>query len=391
MRRNFSLPLKIRPPEWRARRMRPKCQSSFVVTARLPKPTAEHSGALSPYGFSFLWALCLLFGLSSCTSVRLKEYRMSSPEIPQSFDGYTITLVTDLHVWDAQAYRGAQRQQRVKEQEELRLRNIRRILEGLDSDLILLGGDYLSFPKRIREAMPLEDYFESLKGISARDGVYAVLGNHDLFWLPRNTQNPSLKALDRIEAQILYNRAVRIERGPEEQSIVLLGLADYLFGEAANFPELFSGLEEQDFVIALAHNPDSFDLFGPYNKKIDLGLAGHTHRGQITFFGFAPIVPSQRKYLKSLRREHDYPIFTSNGVGETGLRLRVMAAPQIITIHLQKSELRNQGALEGQTPATAAPAAWQNKEYRQIPATEKQGNYQIQQKRKIVSIPLYKP
>ncbi|MFC2424746.1 MAG: hypothetical protein ACFNPZ_12430, partial [Fusobacterium polymorphum] len=46
------------------------------------------------------------------------------------------------------------------------------------------------------------------------------------------------------------------------------------------------GIKEEDFVLFLTHNPEYFEEMTEDEKqKADITLAGHTHGGQVTFFG----------------------------------------------------------------------------------------------------------
>ncbi len=92
--------------------------------------------------------------------VEVKEYTFASPDVPAAFDGTSIVLLTDVH----RSFYFSQK----------RVAGIVDQVNGLEPDLIVLGGDYV---------YGSEDYFASafaeLGRLEAPLGTFAVLGNHD--------------------------------------------------------------------------------------------------------------------------------------------------------------------------------------------------------------------
>jgi predicted MPP superfamily phosphohydrolase len=71
--------------------------------------------------------------------------------------------------------------------------------------------------------------------------------------------------------------------------------------------------------------------------KIDLVLAGHTHGGQVTFFGlWAPFTSSKfgQKYRTGIVETGRTRVIISNGIGTITPPVRFFARPQIIIIDL---------------------------------------------------------
>jgi predicted MPP superfamily phosphohydrolase len=94
----------------------------------------------------------------------------------------------------------------------------------------------------------------------------------------------------------------------------------------------------QDFVILITHNPDYFPLVD--KSKVDLVFSGHTHGGQVTFFGlWAPATHSDygNKYRTGVITEDNSTLIVSNGLGTTILPVRFFARPQIIVVTLKKT------------------------------------------------------
>jgi predicted MPP superfamily phosphohydrolase len=73
---------------------------------------------------------------------------------------------------------------------------------------------------------------------------------------------------------------------------------------------------------------------------VDLVLSGHTHGGQITFFGlWAPVVGSDygQKYRTGMVDNGKTTVVVSNGVGTILPPLRFFAPPQIVVITLERT------------------------------------------------------
>ena len=95
-------------------------------------------------------------------------------------------------------------------------------------------------------------------------------------------------------------------------------------------------ITQDSYVILLTHTPDHVDDAGIANA--DLALAGHTHGGQVTFFGlYAPITASKygMRYRTGMKRSRTgIPIIISNGLGTSRYPIRLFAPTDIIIITL---------------------------------------------------------
>ena len=277
----------------------------------------------------------LLFGcLSSLREYQVQQYHFYSPNVPPAFDQYRLSLISDIHIWDPHFLKSKKAIARQVDFDLLRLQEINELLQREGSSLLLLAGDYISYRRIVRAEFDLRPYLTLLP--QPKDGIIAVLGNHDHFLLPRGNENPIIIALKEAKAQILVNQQIEIS-APQDpnQVLTILGIDDFMFGKQEEQWHLFRNLKTSDFVLALSHNPDSFDLF-ERPELVDLALAGHLHGGQVTLFGLALTVPAQRKYLKQPFQTPHFPVLVSNGLGASRLQFRVMAPPQIWTIVLHR-------------------------------------------------------
>jgi len=107
-------------------------------------------------------------------------------------------------------------------------------------------------------------------------------------------------------------------------------------------PRIYPTIEgtlPQDLVLLASHNPDFAEF--PPPDSVDLVLSGHTHGGQITFFGLFPFrVPSDygQKYWKGMVVNGKTTVIVSSGIGSIYPPLRFFARPQIVVITLEAAD-----------------------------------------------------
>jgi predicted MPP superfamily phosphohydrolase len=133
---------------------------------------------------------------------------------------------------------------------------------------------------------------------------------------------------------VLDNHAEWIVLG--EERIRIGGVGD-LWEDSQDLSATTDGVQDDDFVILLSHNPDYVEDIR--TGAIDLVLSGHTHGGQLTLFGlWAPIVPSRfgQKYRSGIVRTPFTTAIISNGIGTITPPLRLFARPEIILIRLRR-------------------------------------------------------
>ncbi len=204
------------------------------------------------------------------------------------FDGLKIVMIGDIHGGSNGVT-------------EEKIREVVRKINEQNADLVVLLGDYVSQehgPEPLNERdlrMPVETIAENLKGITAKYGVYAVLGNHDGWFGDQNVA----AALSGIGYRVLQNEAAFIERNG--QRLRIYGMKDHL---ALTRGWILTSQDARDYlkttgsgdVIVLQHSPDILPVIaGEYSISPDLRLilAAHTHGGQVWMPVLGrPIIPS---------------------------------------------------------------------------------------------------
>lgn len=197
--------------------------------------------------------------------------------LPERFDGYRIVFFSDAHVG---SFTGARR--------ALLQRDIDSI-NAQRADLIAFGGDLQNTrPQEIVPVMPL------LKQLTACDGVVSVLGNHD--YSEYTHDRPDVEAANRrlvIDLQrrmgwkLLLNSHFALHRGSD--SIVVAGEQNFRKPDSCDFSRTMNGVGEKAFVVMLQHDPRAWDDHIVPSHRVALTLSGHTHGGQIAFFGVSPV------------------------------------------------------------------------------------------------------
>jgi predicted MPP superfamily phosphohydrolase len=255
----------------------------------------------------FLAALIVGYMFIEPYWIETKEITIESNQIPDNFNGIKIVYLSDVHAGPFY--------------NKDRLDNLVSQVNNLHPDLILLGGDYVS-----GEDTYINSTFDSLNKLKAPLGVYAVLGNAD-------PQYYSWMALEN-SATITDIGNMGNWAGNSSGMIRIGGLG--AGNDRQDIDDALGNATSNDFVILLKHEPD---YFTEVNKSmVDLVLSGHTHGGQVTFFGlWAIYLPSEgTKYRSGVFKEANSTIIVSNGIGTVELPIRFFARPQIIVITLKK-------------------------------------------------------
>ena len=258
----------------------------------------------------------------SATSVyaRLIEphyYQVSETDIflrdlPERFEGFRITQITDVH------------HSRIVGLEEVQ--RVTQLAQQTRPDLIALTGDYTTSYRRY-----IEPCAEALGGLRAPEGVWAVLGNHDHYTDPELTT----RALERNHVAVLNNANTTIRRGADV--LQLAGIDDWSWA-GADWSRALNGLDQKNPTVLLSHQPIVLDL--PQAQEVSLILSGHTHGGQITLPLLGPparFATKDLKYARGLFRRGETQLYVSSGTGVIGLPVRLGVRPEIAVLRLRRA------------------------------------------------------
>ena len=276
--------------------------------------------------------------------LRLQRYALLPPRWPKDFT-LRIAAIADLHACEPWMSLD-------------RVADVVRAANGLETDLIVLLGDYAAAHRWVTRVMRPAEWAAVLKDLHAPLGVHAILGNHD-WWDDGEAQvlgsGPvaGRRALERVGIPVYENRAVRLAKG--SQPFWLAGLADQiaLRPSRSHGRRRFEGLDDLEGTraqitddapaILLAHEPD---IFPRVPDRFALTLSGHTHGGQVRLFGYSPVVPSRygNRYAYGQVVEADASgaprhLIVSGGLGCSIAPVRFGVPPEILLVELGASAL----------------------------------------------------
>lgn len=247
--------------------------------------------------------------------LEVREYKIESNILPESFHGFKIVQFSDLHYLTT-----------INKKE---VNNIVDKINELKPDIVVFTGDLIDEEKTPTEK-ELNNLIKSLNKIKVTTGLYAIKGNHDY------NNNYFEKIFSETEFNILNNNYELIYyKGTTP--ILLTGVNSILKNDC-DIDKAFS-YENKDnlFTISLLHEPDVIDdIINKY--KVNLALAGHSHNGQIRLPGIGAIlsVPEGKKYPNEEYKINDTELYVSGGLGTSIYEFRFFNRPSINLYRLTK-------------------------------------------------------
>ena len=251
-------------------------------------------------------------------TVGVTKYSVGSSKVPESFDGFKVAVISDLH----NAEFGKDNSDIVKK------------VKQQNPDIIAITGDFVDSNKTdIDLAVSLAKQLVEIAP------CYYVIGNHEV-WLFNRYEELQQKLLD-VGVIVLRNEVVEIKRNDEIIQIAGLDDPDY-YNPDIYYHEgiLDKHLKEMnltdDYCILLSHRPETFSVY--VENNIDLVLAGHAHGGQfrIPFVGgyYAPNQGKWPKYDAGKFTEEFTTMVVSRGIGNSIVPIRINNRPEIVIVEL---------------------------------------------------------
>jgi len=207
----------------------------------------------------------------------VEQVTIAIPGLPSSLQGTKLVQLSDLH-YDGWRLSNNLLAQAIAASNQA------------EPDLVILTGDYIT-----DDTKPIHQLVLHLKHLQSRLGIYAVLGNHDIYY--PHSQQEITNALTQIDIQVLWNQIAY----PLGAELPFVGLADYWSREFNPAP-IMNQLDAATPRIVLSHNPDTAKFLQKW--RVDLQLSGHTHGGQVVIPQIGPVVP----WLKKIRSQMIRPL-----------------------------------------------------------------------------------
>jgi len=242
----------------------------------------------------------------------VREVELRFANLPASLDGYRIVQLSDLHC--SSAARG------------WRTKAIVERVNALAADLVCLTGDYAD-----GKVASLAGDLAPIRGLRARDGVYAVRGNHEYYrdraawrrWFAENGP------------RLLVNECVFPHAG-----LALGGVNDEISARRhgdvpADVPKAFAAATNGEFRVLLDHRP----LNAPVNLVkygVDLQLSGHTHGG-VSWLVDRLVANRNSGFVRGEYRMDGKALYLSSGCGQwVGFPMRFWTPSEITAITLRR-------------------------------------------------------
>ena len=263
---------------------------------------------------------------------KVLKYELSFKDLPEAFDGFTITQISDIHSGS--------------------FTNKEKIEYGVDlinkqnSDLLLFTGDIVN-----NKATEMDEWVSVFSKLKAPFGKYSILGNHDYGeyseWNSQEEKDDNFESIKDIHPKIgfelLLNENRYIEK--EGQKIALIGVENWgkNFKQAGDLKKASENISKEEFKVLMSHDPSHWDAeIKENNLNYHLTLSGHTHGLQlgIEIPGWIKWSPSQYVYKQwaGLYEEFGRYINVNRGFGYHAFPGRVGIWPEITVITLKREE-----------------------------------------------------
>lgn len=310
-------------------------QKYFGVGKSFNLPARRRFLSLIALGIASIPFGALLYGMyKGKYNFKVLKYDLEFDDLPDSFDGYQITQISDIHSGSFD--------------------NRRMIEYGVDlinkqhSDVLLFTGDMVN--NMTTEMLPWADLFSTLY---AKDGKFSVLGNHDYGdYIPWETEELKMQNLEdlknlqkKIGFDLLLNEHRYLRKG--EDKIALVGVENWGkggFKKAGDLKKAASQINKNDFKILMSHDPSHWEMEVINDAyHYHLTLSGHTHGMQfgIEIPGWIKWSPVKWRYQywAGIYKEMGQFINVNRGFGFLGYPGRVGIWPEITVITLRKKAL----------------------------------------------------
>ena len=200
---------------------------------------------------------------------------------------------------------------------------LQRLITQSQADMLLMPGDIMD-----DNTQAFSDYnmAANLARLCASlpYGVYATLGNHDLY----GHEKPITESLRNAGVQLLNDEVLRLDY--KGQPVWLVGRFDNHKRQRVATTELLAQVNTEEPVILLDHRPS--DIIEHSLLPIDLQLSGHTHNGQIFPANFIVSSINRLGYgYEAIGKGH---FVVSSGYGFWGIPFRLGSRSEIWLISL---------------------------------------------------------
>ena len=278
--------------------------------------------------------LSLIYGITKGKyNFKVIKQRIYFPDLPDAFDGFTITQISDVH---SGSFDNPEK-----------INHAIDLVNEQNSDMILFTGDIVN-----TDAKEMHPWIETFNRIKKHEyGKYSILGNHDygeyVTWPSPAAKEENFQAIKNLYGQIgfnlLLNQHAIIEKGIDKIAIVGVENWGNNFKKAGDINLASANLTKDDFKIVMSHDPSHWENeIKNHEKHFQLTLSGHTHGFQfgIEIPGVIRWSPIQYIYKQwaGLYENLGRYVYVNRGFGFHAYSGRVGIMPEITVIQLKKGK-----------------------------------------------------
>ncbi|WP_054743251.1 metallophosphoesterase [Cellulosilyticum ruminicola] len=257
--------------------------------------------------------------------IEIARYNIQSSKIPESFSGYRIVHLSDLH----SKYFGSEQEKLVGQ------------IKAQHPNIIVVTGDLVDGKTKFQE--PCLTLMKKLVDIAP---TYYTYGNHEALLLYEEAYQSYFKNIEALGVHIMNSKSVILTNETEE-TINLIGVPDPIAIPLPNDIFYYSDQEErtkillentlslvphqENYTILLCHRPEYINTYS--NFPVDLALCGHTHGGQVRLPIIGALYASGQgffpKYDTGLFKKDQLTLIISSGLGSSSIPFRILDFPEI--------------------------------------------------------------
>ena len=262
---------------------------------------------------------------------KVLKYDLAFDDLPEAFDGFTITQISDIHSGSFS--------------DKTKVQYAVDLVKEQQSDMVLFTGDIVN-----TMAFEMDNFIDVFSQIRAPYGNYSVLGNHDYGdyhkWESEKDRVNNFNAIKAIHPKIgfdlLLNESRFIEKNGER--LALIGVENWgkRWKQKGDLSKATQLVNKTDFKILMSHDPSHWEhMVKKDSFNYHLTLSGHTHGLQmgIEIPGFIKWSPIKYVYKQwaGVYQEYGRYLNVNRGFGFHGFSGRVGIWPEITVIRLKKS------------------------------------------------------
>ncbi len=275
--------------------------------------------------------IVIFIAIISNTTLVAHQYSLDYKNLPDSFDGFKIVLLSDLH--SKQFGKGN--------------KNLIETIDRQSPDIIVMTGDMINSTDKDYSA-----FISLAEKIAKKYSVYYVVGNHeqsiseyDLELLYDELKNSGVIVLDNEKASVeknnesinIYGMWFNLRYYSNQSNEYVKNNAEKYSLTTDKIRAILGDCNKDKLNILLTHNPIYFDYYCEWGA--DLTLSGHMHGGLIRLPFVDGIYSPERvffpKYDAGLFSSGDRKMIVSRGLGNS-MGFRFLNCPELVVITLNK-------------------------------------------------------